>query len=338
MSGRTRRILAVGAAGLLSTFVVAGCGKNGAGGPRAVFETARKDIGSLKAGETAQLSFPLRNEGGQTLQLLSVEGGCGCLTPEYPRTIPAGGSGEIRIVFEPQLLWSGEMEKQVKVTTNDPSQPEAQLVVAAEVIPVVAMEPRSPLVIQYKPGETYRREIRLTPRADRSMTISSPEPDSPLVKAEVVPPPAGDRARTHLLRLAIGPYAGPGDMNTTVRLATTDPKVPRVDVVVVGLAQSGVVVSPRNVLLPMLKPESAGQEIARLQVFARSGGLKLLGVETGSPSLKAEVTAKTPGQFYDVVLRYTGGAKKGSLETTIRVRTDDKRFPTVSVPFDTVVQ
>ncbi len=75
-----------------------------------------------------------------------------------------------------------------------------------------------------------------------------------------------------------------------------------------------------------------------MQVFTRSGRLTVLGVETGNPGLEAEIVPKTPGQFYDVVLRYAGGWQSGPVRTTVVVRTDDPKDPVLKVPFRTLVQ
>ena len=75
------------------------------------------------------------------------------------------------------------------------------------------------------------------------------------------------------------------------------------------------VVSPREVFVSSLAPGDQGKELSRLQVFARSGGLKLLDVDTGNPGLKAEIQPKSPGQFYEVVLRYAGGWKSGPISS-----------------------
>ena len=59
--------------------------------------------------------------------------------------------------------------------------------------------------------------------------------------------------------------------------------------------------------------------MTRFQVFTRSGKLQLKGVETGDPALKGEIVTRTPGQFYEVVLRYAGGWTAGELKRSIRV-------------------
>ena len=75
-----------------------------------------------------------------------------------------------------------------------------------------------------------------------------------------------------------------------------------------------------------------------MQVFTRGGELRLLGVDTGNPGLKAEIDPKSVGHFYEVVLRYTGGWKSGPISTTIKVRTDDRIDPILTIPFSATVQ
>ena len=79
-------------------------------------------------------------------------------------------------------------------------------------------------------------------------------------------------------------------------------------------------------------------ELARVQVFTRSGHLKVLGIDTENPGLRAELQPKTAGQFYDVVLRYTGGWKSGAVVGKIRIRTDDPTTPVLIAPFQATVR
>src|SRR5437870_4570965 len=75
-----------------------------AGPARAQFDVVERDLGAVPAGESARASFPVRNSGGSPLRLLSVEGECGCLTPQYPPRLDAGQQAEIRVKFEPQPI------------------------------------------------------------------------------------------------------------------------------------------------------------------------------------------------------------------------------------------
>lgn len=303
------------------------------GGPALKVLEVRQDLGTIEAGAKKDAVFPVRNAGGEPLRFLSVTGTCGCLSPTYPPKLAPGARGEIRVAFEPQPLWSGKMEKRVKVKTDDPRHPDAELVLVADVIPYVRIEPPSPVVVQYRRGGTYTRDLVLTPREGKKISISGPVGTSPGIRARVDPPGPADKTGSSHLHLDIGPFQGPGDVTTTVQLATDEPQLPRLPVVVVALAQSGPVVTPREVYLKRFAASERDTELARLQVFTRSGQLQLLGVETDNTGVKVTVDPKTPGKFYEVVLRYAGGWKPGPVSGNLRVRTDDPRDPVIPVQF-----
>jgi hypothetical protein len=305
--------------------------------PQAAFETTERDLGTIPAWEKAEARFPLRNTGGAILHLLDVHGECGCLTPEYPRQLAPGQAGEIRVTFEPQPTWHGKMEKHVRVKTDDPRRGEIALTLKAEVTPLIAIEPQNPVVLLYRRGAVERREVRLIPRPGSGTTLSSPTTDSPAVKATLDPPVPGDPRRAYRLQLVIGPYDRPGDLQSTVQVATTEPRLPLVPVSVVAQAPAGPVISPLRLYLPSLRADEAGKALSHLQVFTRSGRLRLLGVETGDPALSADIKESTPGRYYDVTLRYTGGWKAGRVGGNLRLRTDDPRDPVMVVPFSGIV-
>jgi hypothetical protein len=144
--------------------------------------------------------------------------------------------------------------------------------------------------------------------------------------------------QAYRLHLVIGPRRQAGDFVARVQLATTDPQFPQEAVVVVGLAQSGPAVNPVEVVVPTIARGEKGKELRRMQVFNRGGPIRLLGVYTGNPGLRAEIVPKSPGHFYEVILRYAGGWKPGPVSSTIRVRTDDREFPVLTAPFRGSVQ
>ncbi len=154
--------------------------------------------------------------------------------------------------------------------------------------------------------------------------------------ARLDPPTSGD-ATAHL-HLEIGPVEGPGDRTETIQLVTTETDVPRLPITVLAWAQSGPVVRPSELFLRDVGAAAKGAKLGTLQVFTRSGALQLLGVDTGTPAVAAEVSPRTPGKFYDVVLRYQGGWKPGSMDGVLRVRVGDARHQVLTVPYHLVVR
>ncbi|WP_118976857.1 DUF1573 domain-containing protein [Taibaiella koreensis] len=58
------------------------------------------DFGTVKEGEKVVHVFEFKNAGDQPLQILKVEAGCGCTTPEWPKTpVMPGKSSSIKVTF-----------------------------------------------------------------------------------------------------------------------------------------------------------------------------------------------------------------------------------------------
>jgi hypothetical protein len=306
--------------------------------PRAVFERARQDLGPVPAGGSAEARFPVRNAGAGPLRVVSVHGSCGCLTSGALPVIAPHASGEIRVAFVPQADWSGRVEKDLTVRTDDPAQPETRLVLAADVLPLVRIDPSGTLEVPYRPGTVYRREVRLTPRKGSRVHLGRALSESPLVKPVLFPPGPDDSPESYRLQVTAGPWAGPGDAITDIRVPTSDPRLPELLLVVAARAQVGPVVEPAEVFLPTITPGHEGTELARMRVFSRSGPLRLLKVETGSPALRAEIVPQPGGTGYHVPLTYLGGWSPGTVRGTIRVHTDDRLFPLVTVPLHAAIR
>jgi hypothetical protein len=308
-----------------------------AGKPHASFPATAKDAGKVNAGEKTHLSFPLKNTGNAPLKIRSVDGDCGCLTPHFPPTVPAGGSAVVEATLEAEPMWSGKINKMMRVRTDDPSQSEIQLKVTATVVPFVGMEPSSPIVIPYERGKSYQKEVLLTPRSGSKISLSSPHATDPMVKARLTPPAASDATHAYHLSLNIGPVKRQGDFSVTVKLETTEHKMPEAWVILTFLASSGPVVSPNPLLVPARSADAAAKEITSFQVFTRRGPMRLLGVDPASPQIRAAIKTVADGHSYLVSVHSAGKLKPGPLHTRLKVRTDDKTTPVIELPLDVVI-
>jgi hypothetical protein len=317
--------------------LLAGC-QSRPPGPAVAFPVTQQDLGSVPGGGTATARFLVRNEGSQPLRILSVVGSCGCLTPRYPNTLPPGGEGEIEIGFRPLPLWNGHVQKTIKVRTDDPRRPEAELLLLANIVPLVAIEPPSPLKVKYRLGQVYHAAVRMVPRSGSGISLNHPTSDSPLVKPTLTPPQPNDPGGGYLLMLAIGPRRAPGDFQAVIQVATSEPASPLVPVKVGVEAQQGPVASPPVVFGTSLGMADVGRQLAQFNVFTRAGKIQVLGVETGNRGLRATVSTITPGGFYTVTLHYTGGWELGWISTVVRIQTDYVPAPVLEVPFRAMVR
>ena len=115
------------------------------GGPPSIrFEKTFHDFGEIKSDQKVEFDWVFRNEGGAPLQILGTRTSCGCtLTLVENDVIPPGGTGSIRMTFDPAGQ-NGSVRKNLSVNSNDPSRPAVRLTMRAKVLAVeVPREPGS---------------------------------------------------------------------------------------------------------------------------------------------------------------------------------------------------
>lgn len=299
--------------------------------PGELFEVTRRDVGKIGAGDRVELSFPLTNSGSTPLTILGVDGDCGCIQPEFPRELAAGARGEVKVVFVPLSSWSGKVEKQLRVRLGSQPAADIRLTVAADVTPFVSTIPAGPITVTYRPGETYRRKVQLSIRKGVAMELGAPQLEASWLKASLRRNSTTAEG-SYELSAELGPFRRPGDQTTLLRIPTNEPRCPSVSIVVMALASSGPVVSPTDLSGRVVDPGDKDVLLGRLQVFTRSGSLKLLGLKADSSGIGTRVSPVRAGQFYEVAVTYPGGLKSGDVRSLIHVRTDDARTPVIDVP------
>ena len=127
-----RRRLALLAAATLLT-VVAGAEEKPKAAPRIRVEPESFDFGNALPGKTLRKEFTLRNFGDAELVIESVSTTCGCTAALAADThVEPGGSTPLRVTLETRR-YSGKVERQVLVRSNDPKTPVLQVRVSATV-------------------------------------------------------------------------------------------------------------------------------------------------------------------------------------------------------------
>lgn len=88
----------------------------------------------------------------------------------HPGQIPAGGREKISVVVHTGGRGGQKLSKSFRVFTNDPKQPNVELVVTGKVEAFADIDPPR-LSFIGKSGETLRQEVRITPNPKYPFTI-----------------------------------------------------------------------------------------------------------------------------------------------------------------------
>lgn len=114
----------------MTIVVVAAAALTACGGgspPRIVVEPTSQDLGEVPQ-KPLELTYTVRNEGGNPLRIEKVSTSCGCTTATVERdTIPPGESTELRVMFDPvEYNLYGKLLRIIYLRSNDPNNPEVE--------------------------------------------------------------------------------------------------------------------------------------------------------------------------------------------------------------------
>ncbi len=131
-----RRFAALAVAALVA--VAAGADEKAAAAPRIRVEPESFDFGRAQPGKTLRKDFTIRNFGDAELAIEGVSTTCGCTAALAAKSrVEPGGRTALRVTFDTRS-YSGKVERQVLVRSNDPKTPLVQVRVSATVEPAAA--------------------------------------------------------------------------------------------------------------------------------------------------------------------------------------------------------
>jgi hypothetical protein len=109
----------------LALVVAAGAtaGEHAPAGPRIRVEPEGFDFGRALPNRTLSKEFSIRNFGDRDLTIEHVSTSCGCTVADgYARSVKPGGTTPLRVTLETRA-YSGRVERQVIVRSNDATTP-----------------------------------------------------------------------------------------------------------------------------------------------------------------------------------------------------------------------
>ena len=113
------------ALGVIVGFLLAACS---AAPPRIVVEPASQDLGE-RPQELIELTYTIRNEGGQPLKIEKLITSCGCTRAEVEKDVLAPGeSTPMRVTLDPtEDDLYGDILRVIYIRSNDPARPEVEV-------------------------------------------------------------------------------------------------------------------------------------------------------------------------------------------------------------------
>lgn len=308
--------------------------------PRAIVQETIKDFGTVNRGDRVTHDFRIDNAGAGVLEITDVRPSCGCTVADYDETIAAGQSGVVKATMDTSNL-KGGIAKAVRIYTNDPLNPEINLVIKANVKSQVEIDPGyARFVAVY--GEPQKTIIeRVWSLGHPELEILGVESPFPFVKTSFRETPKQERekdikGRQWQIAVELDKDAPVGPMADFIVITTNHPERKTVRVPISGFVRPILSVTPR--VADFGRREVNENQTASLEIRNLSSTAVDLGeISTNVKGLDAEIEQIENGRLYKILLTLKPGAPKGDFEGLVTITTTSSNQPMLEVSVKGVV-
>lgn len=319
--------------------------------PKIDFEQTTHQFGVISDEKVVEHRFKFTNSGQGNLEIVNLNGSCGCTVPQLEKkTYAPGESGEILVQYNPSNR-RGKQHTNVTVTTNDPLKAQVILGVESEVKPTITTEPQVAALGSIERGKGGKATLVITSRKLDFVPMQITPNDAKVSavigerKEAVVD---GDKVVQYPIEVTLSESAAVGPIQTQCVIRTNDP-AKTMNFMVLGEVVGIVKAEPQRVTLGGL---ANGQDInTAFRITPRSGqDFKLLSAveepaavpqpnnPVGVPGVKvfnikvSEDTSTTP-RSYVVSLSGKAPESAGTFRGDIVLKTDVPGEEVVKVPY-----
>ena len=318
--------------------------------PRLTVVEPVKDYGIVAKGEKLNWAFSVKNTGTADLHIIAARPACGCTVAEFDKVIKPGETGRVTALVD-TTAFNGPIAKAVTLETNDPVTPTAQLTIHALVKPYVEAYPAGFVRYSILQGDAEMQTITLYSEELEPFEITKVEVPGDYVKvnyskitneADRVPNVGAPGQAQYKVNIVVGgPDAKPGPLADKVRIFTNSKHQPEYAVSLSGVVRPPFRVEPTVMNFGEVAPSDVAASRA---IVIRSLDLKtperleVTKVESSSTSITTAVKPGANKGEYEVTLQVAKDAKPGDVEGTVKIYTNDKVIPVVTVPVKATVK
>ncbi len=318
--------------------------------PRLTIIEPVKDYGTIPKGEKLDWAFVVKNTGDADLQIIAAKPGCGCTVADFDKVIKPGQTGKVTAHVD-TAAFAGPIAKTVTLETNDPTTPTSQLTIHAVVKPYVEAFPAGFVRFNLLQGETDSQTVTLYSEEDEPFQITSVETPGPWVKVtydkiaiENDKAPNVGRAGQDQYKVKItagGPDAKIGTLADKVHIVTNSKHQPDYYISIAGVIRPTFRTEPTAVNFGEVTPADVA---ATRMVMLHSFNLKapeefvVSKAESSTPLVTTSVKPGANKGDYEVTLQISKNAKPGDVDGAVKIYTNDKINPVVTVPMKATIK
>lgn len=308
----------------------------GATGPTLVVEETEADLGEVVRGNDRTHEFVLRNEGSEPLEIDRVESSCGCTVADFDRVIPPGGSGKVTAALE-SLKLNGQGTTDLMVYSNDSDRGILNLKLHYDVVSRIMANPGYARWLTVQGEEQGAIGQTLWAEDGQDFEVLGVDIPSPHIRAEFRPATEAERQADVAgpqwrVEFEIESWAPVGAIEGPALVRLNHPEQKVAPIPLSGFVRPMIFVEPQAASWGTVKLNGVERVHFTVRNFS-SGSVAITDVEPGIEGVTVNVETLEAGRRYRVELVFDPDlVPEGPFETSLRIRTDSDKVPSVEVP------
>lgn len=301
--------------------------------PALTFESTTFDFGSVPAGEVVRHDFAFSNAGDFDLSIDTVKPGCNCTVALTPGTvIPPGTRGSVAVSLDTAAEF-GAQRRTVAVYANDPQHRVSTLRLTGDVIADVVAKPARLYIGHVQRGAAVGQEITVLAAGDTTQLATDPTTSFFNLRSS----PLADGRTGQTVTLNVRDDADPGPIDDVVKVRTTNPRAPLVEIPVTGVIDPDLIASPERLEFADVVAGSS-PSLGLLIDNGTANRVNVTGVGWPVQLGRAEVQTVRNGFRYRVVVTLSSQLAPGKIDAVLEVHTDHPEIATIQVPVTAFVR
>jgi hypothetical protein len=291
------------------------------------FPEPKHSFGTVVGDLELKHRFMVANTGDAPRSIKEAKASCGCTTAVVGKTLLAPGEiGEIEAVFHTKGQ-RGKVAKTIQVSTDDPGNPLQVLILEAEIVLEVVMDPPELRFMDVQGKGIRAARARLKPGRNESLHLSEVAVQGAAFLTATYTQELSEAVvelRFDPTRVPLGQMAGVA----LVRVGTTDGKTQTFPVL--WTLRQSISTQPARFYWNEPAGESYQGRVTLRQLAAHA--FSILSAKASNPEFQIQVPLHKPAQAQEATVRVPKSVKPGEYNETITFTTDDPDQPIVVVP------
>jgi hypothetical protein len=301
--------------------------------PDIQFDAESRDLGTILQMGTYECSFRLKNTGTARLVVERATSSCGCAAPVLYEKEP-GGETDLKVELKSEMS-EGPVVRNLAVKSNDPDEPIKKLRIKANVVPRLAVQPKSVYFRKVRKSECLPASLDVGPSSVEKIRSLEAKCTSNHFTHQLE---AIDRKKgLYRLDISIAPDSPLGQSAGYVEFFLNGEAEPCARVRVSAYLVGDIQAEPARLTFRVEHDMEADLGVVR--VMSTTGkAFRVFEVRSDVPVLKTELVPVENGEQYSVVARLSPDAPAGPVRGRITVYTDSAEQREIVIPVFGVLQ